>query len=640
MLIEKNIKKINIVFLMPPQEKNGDFRDLRDFILDNQGVKSIITTLNQRGYGSAFINADLLDLTIEQVIEILQYMGEPDLLGISMVENNVEMVVKLLAAMKALNYNTKILAGGFFPTLCYEELMESCPSIDYCIIGEGEKSTLELVNCLAYNIPVTDIPGLVYRDKNHNIVVNSQEELDVYNLKLNYEMNLPYLIERGGSEYIFTSRGCNANCKFCSIKAFYHYIPRKPWREISMKYIVDKVEYLNKQWKQKIIPLWDDNFLSGKRGKERAYEFIEEIKKRKLKVKYFINCRVDDVEEELFSRLKEIGLYQVGLGIENIREDVLKFYGKGTTPLKIKKSLEILDRLGIQTYMSMIIFNPFSTLNSVDDNLKFFWERFDREVGSTYKNQLQPTVTVLGLNRGARILNDPNVKEISYKTGFHYVYDMQDKKVNLLKMLMINLSVEWWHIYIVLIRLDNFVFNPFYEYYEKMEDEEVVREYNEIWRNLAFCHLSTYQKILVRLKENNYELQEILEQYCSEINRLIIQTNDLVSRYNLERLYPKIQYYTFEKDDKNVLYDITKSEFREIKPIHKDILERYNYMEEEYIKKALEKSYCLQELDEAFEFLDKLIQAGCMKYKKDVLETNNTRLFLRKCKMIIKSQGF
>lgn len=631
-------KKFKIVFLMPPQEKNGDFRDLRDFILDNQGVKSIITTLNEGGYEADFINADLLDLTMEQVIQILQNMEQPDLLGISMVENNVEMVLKLLDAFQSLNYHTKIVLGGFFPTLCYEELMESSPMIDYCMIGEGEKSTLDLVNCLVDNTPLANVPGLVYRDEENHLVVNPQKELDVYHLKLNYDMNLPYLIERGGSEYIFTSRGCNGNCKFCSIKAFYQYIPRKPWREICIQHVVDKIEYLNTHWKQRIIPLWDDNFLSGKRGKERAYELIEEVKKRKINAKFFINCRVDDVDEELFRGLKEIGLYQVGLGIENIRDDVLKFYGKGTNSQRIRKALDILDRLGLETYMSLIIFNPFTTLETVEDNLKFFWERFDKESASTYKNHLQPTVTVLGLTRGARILNDPSVKEISYKTGFHYNYDMQDKKAGLLKMLMLNLALEWWHIYIILIQLDNYVFNPFYDYYKKMEDADAIREYDEIWRNLAFCHLSTYQKIIDKFKADDYQLDEILESFSLELNQLIEKTNNLINRYKLDQVFPKIQYYTFEKENRLMLFDITKSEFHEILPVHKDILERYNYMKEGDIKRELQECYSLSELNEGFQFLDKLISDGSLVCKKDVLKTNNTKLFLRRCKMILKSQ--
>lgn len=638
MEIERS-KKFRTVFLMPPQEKKGDFRDIREFILDNQGVKSIMTTIELAGYESEFINADLLDLTIEQVISILEYMGEPDLLGISMVENNVEVVIKILNELEARNYKTKVVAGGFFPTLCFEELMESCSYIDYCTIGEGEKTTEELIKCLDQNLPIENVAGLVYRDENNQIVVNPQEELDVSNLPLNYDVNLPYLIERGGSEYIFTSRGCNGNCKFCSIKAFYNYIPKRPWREICIKNVVDKVEYLNKHWKQRIIPLWDDNFLSGKRGKERAYEFIEEVKRRGIKAKYFINCRVDDVDEELFRGLKEIGLYQVGLGIENICEDVLKFYGKGTTSKRIKNALDILDRLGMETYISLIIFNPFSNMETVGENLKFFWERFEHEKGNSFKNQLQPTVTVLALTRGARIINDPKVQEVSFRNGFHYDYDMQDKKTEKLKILMLNVALEWWHIFVVLMRLENYAFNPFFEYYKKIEDEEIIEEYNEIWKNLAFCHMDTYQKIWDKFNQDDYELEDILQHYSEEINRLIVQTKDFVDRNRLLECLPKIQYYIFKQDGQYILFDITKSEFREINPVHKAILEKYNYMDKDSIKEELKDSYSEKELEDGFMFLEELIQDGCMKYPVSVLKTNNTRVFMRKCNMILKAHG-
>lgn len=634
----KSKKNFKIVFMMPPQEKQGDFRDLRDFILDNQGVKSLMHSLEAANYKSQFINSDLLDLSMEQLVSILEYMGEPDLLGISMVENNVEMVVKFLDVLKERNYKTKIVAGGFFPSLCYEELMENCPYLDYCITGEGEKAIVELVQCLEGKKTVTHIPGLVYRDERNQIIANSQIELNVSQMTMNYNTNMPYLIERGGAEYIFTSRGCNGNCKFCSIKAFYQYIPKRPWREICISNIVDRVEDLNKNWHQQIIPLWDDNFLSGKRGKERAYEFISEIKKRNINAKYFINCRVDDVDEELFSELKAIGLYQVGLGIENVSQEVLKFYGKGTNTDRVKRALDILDRLGLETYTSYIIYNPFSTMEQVEINLDFIQKRAEVEKGSTFKNMLQPSVTVLALTRGARILNDEKVKEVSFKKGYHYEYEMQDKKVEKLKKLMLYLSAQWWRVYIALINLDNFVFRPYFSYFKKMEDKEAVDEYQNLWKSLATVHLDTYRKLMEKIKKDDEDMDDILELYINEVNRITMRTKNLIERYNLDSVFPKIQYFTFEKEGQIILFDITKSEFFEIGEIHKVILENYNFRKRDEIRELLKEKYEQEEINRAFQYIDDLIKNGNMECKMVELIENNVRKFIRTCHFIVKGR--
>lgn len=634
----KNYKDFKIIYLMPPQEKNGDFRDLRDFILDNQGLKSIIMSLNQKDYGAQFINADLLNMSLEQVIQILEYMGEADLLGISMVENNVEMVCRLLKILEERNYKTKVVVGGFFPTLCYEELMLKCPTIDYCIIGEGEKTMVDLVTALDNKESVKDISGLVYRE-DEKIIANPQEELDVTTLGFNYDLNLPYLIERGGSEYIFTSRGCNGNCKFCSIKAFYKYIPHNPWRELPIKKVVDKIEYLNKRWKQNIIPMWDDNFLSGKRGKERAYEFIEEIKKRDIHVKFFINCRVDDVDKELFEKLKEIGLYQVGLGIENMSEDVLRFYGKGTNVNKIRNALDILDKLELETCTSFIIFTPFSDLDEVNVNLQYFFERLEKENGSTYKNLLLPTISVLGLTRGARIINDKKVKEISYLKGFHYYYNMQDAKAEKLKRILLYLAQEWWQVYIVLIQLDNYVFHPYYLYYEKMENPEIISEYNELWKRLAYCHLNTYKKIINRIANDEDDMQDIFEYHGNEVNDLILSTKKFIEKNHFEDVFQKIQYFIFTKEDKYILFDITKSEFVEISQLQKEIIERYNYLNLGEIERELSNNYDTAEIEEEFNVIQKKIQEGSMLYPKEELKVNDIKKLIRKYRIIIKSKG-
>ncbi len=630
--------EFSITFLTPPKDKKGDIRDLRDDILDNYGLNSIIATLNDNGYDVDYFNADLLNLSCEQVVKILLYKEKPSLLGISVLENNIEITCKLIHELAKNDYTPKIVVGGFFPTLNYEEIMQECPEIDFCILGEGEISMLELVKSLENNNPIHDISGLVYREDN-DIKVVPQQEINLNELPAAAKTHMPYLFERGGSAYVVTSRGCYSNCTFCSIKAFYNYIKDKAWRQIEIKKIVDEIELLATKWDHRIIPIWDDNIISGKSGKTRAYEFIDEIKKRNLHVKFFINCRVDDVDKDLFIKLKEIGLARVGLGIENLVPEHLKFYGKGINVDKIKNAVNILDELEIKSYLTFILFNPFTKFDDIRVNLDFFLNRLEKESGSSFGNLLLPSVSILGLSVGSSILSHPVIKEIAVKKGFHYDYNIIDKEVELFKRLVFYMSTQWWPVYITLVHLEYYIFNPFYEPLAKSVPAETISEYNSIWHDLAKLHLLSYKNILDNLSDNNLNCESILSGFITELNQLIQRLKSFISDNKFDNSFMKIQHYTFKKDNDWVLFDITKSEFFIITELDNKVIQKYNLLDEKQIINSLLNEYDNSSITASLEKIRTLISNGNLVYSNYQLTEISENQFKRTAQIILKSKN-
>ena len=126
----------------------------------------------------------------------------------------------------------KIVVGGIHPTIFANEILRNCSSIDYIVLGEGEKSILSLVEFLEGKIEKFPSNGFAFRLSN-KICIYPQtqyiEDLDsvpfpAYELTVfdNYKGDLskwhnPKNLKFDMTVPIITSRSCPYGCNFCSL---------------------------------------------------------------------------------------------------------------------------------------------------------------------------------------------------------------------------------------------------------------------------------------------------------------------------------------------------------------------------------------------------------------------------------------
>ncbi len=139
--------------------------------------------------------------------------------------------------------------------------------------------------------------------------------------------------------------------------------------------MVDELEMLIKEYQVENVVFCDGNFTISR---ERAARIAEEIIRRKLKIRYAIESRVTEVEEDLFKLLKESGLKRVLLGIESGSQTMLDRFNKGTTVEENIKALEILSKLDIYVSPGFIMLDDRTTLEELQENISFV--RLAREI--------------------------------------------------------------------------------------------------------------------------------------------------------------------------------------------------------------------------------------------------------------------
>lgn len=330
----------------------------------------ISSLLKKHGFEVKIIDANSNNLSLHEIIKLIQ-SEPPILLGVHLVYQWEE-TLKILEMLEIIKINcaTHISLYGYYPTFAYKEIINNNIYVDTIVIGEPEHTFLELAKILINNRPYKEmlsIKGLSFA-KCQEVVKNEDREL-IVDLD-----NLPFP-ERTGSrndfpEYILGSRGCYNHCNFCYLHSFYG--QGSSWRGRSVENIAKEIEELTKEGYDYFY-FADANFFERnlEEKKKRGLKLASLLKALDKNIKFGLECRADDVEREVFQKLKEVGLREVFLGLENGCQKVLRRFKKNINITQNEEAVRTIQDLGINLFLGFIIFDPETTIDDLRENLSF-----------------------------------------------------------------------------------------------------------------------------------------------------------------------------------------------------------------------------------------------------------------------------
>jgi radical SAM superfamily enzyme YgiQ (UPF0313 family) len=269
-----------------------------------------------------------------------------------------------------------IIIGGPHVTIYPREVL-SHTCFDIGVIGEGERTLLEIVSAYAANTgdltsALSKIKGIVFRNREETCVTGPREFIadidnlpfpayDLLPLPRYYGCNLavPYMT-------MMTSRGCPYTCSFCS---------KTPWGQSlrchSARRVVDEIEYLVKELGIKAIDFFDDTFTANK---ERIREIASLIRERELHFEFGITTRVNTVDQQLLRDLKSIGCKTAAFGVESGDPDILKKINKNITIEQIKNAFRWTEETGINSVGFLMVGNPGETEGAIKNTIRLLKE--------------------------------------------------------------------------------------------------------------------------------------------------------------------------------------------------------------------------------------------------------------------------
>ncbi len=385
---------------------------------DNLGVGYLASVLLQRGY-----DVRLLDFRLGRD-EIARHVVsmEPLLIGFSIIfQYHVHEFGALIRHLRERGVRCHFCAGGHYPSLRFVELMELIKELDSVVLFEGEHTFGELVEALDHGRDWRSIRGLAYRGA-EGPVANPLRPLERDLDRFPPPLRMPPREYIPGKRYatILAGRGCLYNCSFCSIRTFYSQPPGPLKRLRRPEMVAQEMELLFEQRGCSVFMFQDDDFPAGSpRDRWWITRFCEELETRALagRILWKINCRPDEVDDAVLCRMREVGLFLVYLGIESGTDEGLRMMNKRMTVQACLQAVDRLKRLRIEYDFGFMLFDPHSTLDSVDANLDFL-ERLcaDGSSSITYCKMLPYAGTRIEaeLRATGRLRGDPASRDYSF----------------------------------------------------------------------------------------------------------------------------------------------------------------------------------------------------------------------------------
>jgi len=274
----------------------------------------------------------------------------------------------------------------------YEMFLEQ--GADFILLGEGERTLLEIVNeCRKENPCFFNIPGLAFIQNNAIITTvkrSVMRELDTLPFPawdlIDMDTYRERWIRNAGyfSLNMATTRGCPFKCNWCA-KPIYgnRYNSRSPGN------VVAELKMLKSRFNPDHIWFCDDIF-----GLKPGWinEFADIIEKEKVRFKFKMQGRVDLLlQENNITNLQRAGCDNIWMGAESGSQKILDAMDKGTTVQQIYQATRLLQLHHIKPSFFIQFGYPGETKDDIDKTIGMIRDLLPHEIGISVSYPLPGT---------------------------------------------------------------------------------------------------------------------------------------------------------------------------------------------------------------------------------------------------------
>ncbi|MDO8956226.1 MAG: radical SAM protein [Deltaproteobacteria bacterium] len=292
---------------------------------------------------------------------------DPQVVGITSFSINLAMASRMLQMVKRLCPGAVTVWGGPHVSFADEDILRHHTWVDVIVRGEGEETLVELMEKVRESRRFDNILGISWRETDGSIHRNPsrpfREDLDQLPRPAWHLLKLSQYRAFGDGASVLTSRGCPHRCVFC--------VGRKmigaKGRFRSPASVVDEMEALVNQGFRRIRV--EDDLFTFRR--ERTLAICQELDDSGLAVKWRAYARVDSVDPELLSRMRQAGCERILFGAESGSPEILQHIRKGITPEQTRRAVEMARDAGIGVLASFVLGLPGETPQTLRQTLKF-----------------------------------------------------------------------------------------------------------------------------------------------------------------------------------------------------------------------------------------------------------------------------
>ncbi|PTD94754.1 hypothetical protein C9439_00825 [archaeon SCG-AAA382B04] len=296
---------------------------------------------------------------------------KPLVIGISANTGSYLNGLKIVKKIKDIDKDIITVMGGTHPTIMTKEVLEE-DGIDFLVLGEGEKTTLDLMDSIKNNKSIDEVNGIAYREKEKNenkIKINESSEYikDLDKLPFPDRTLFPLSFYEYPASILMSRGGCSYGCDFCAVNNIWE--GERRFR--SPNDVAEEVKHLIRTLKTREIGFVDDIFTLNK---EYTRNLLKSLDRIKTPFKWTCATRVDLVDKPLLQKMHKSGCSGIEFGVETGSQRVLDSINKDITVNRVKEVVKIANEIGFNTLCSFMFPLPEDDRESIRETVGFMKE--------------------------------------------------------------------------------------------------------------------------------------------------------------------------------------------------------------------------------------------------------------------------
>lgn len=341
---------------------------------------------------------DHLDRIAGEIFE-----AKADVVGFSCYIWNLKEIVAVIRQLRPVCPKVRFVIGGPEVSFEAEEFLREHPEVDALVIGEGEKTFLELLKTWEEGQDPSHISGIAWK-RGEKILVNPSP---VKPLSLN-DLPFPYAEDEdftGRLVYVETTRGCPFNCQYCLSSTFQgvRFLEPERFRKMFRQLLKNGA---------RTIKFVDRTFNANKRHAMEILDIVQEESQLHTDAQGIrVHCEMagDLFDEEWLEYFKNypLGLVQLEIGVQSTYLPTLKVVARPQKFEEWKKYVLEMRGYGIPLHLDLIAGLP-------EEN----WLNFRTSFNDVY--EVKPDMLQLGF---LKVLKGSGLRLQSNRYGLLFIPD-------------------------------------------------------------------------------------------------------------------------------------------------------------------------------------------------------------------------
>lgn len=290
----------------------------------------------------------------------------PTVVGISAKSQNFKSALAVAKLAKAIDDRITVVVGGPHPSMVGAEALAH-PEIDIGVVGEGERTIVELLEAISAGGPLDGIRGILYRSDGRILRTPPRELIEnldslgfphqgAPDLLKDYDL---YPIEAFAN--VFATRGCPHQCFFCGSREIW----TRKVRFRSPEHVAAEIRRLQ-ELGLKRVHFDDDTF-----GVNKSYinDLCGALMRDCPGLRWSCEIHVNLIDEPTIALMKAAGCCWIQLGVESGNNSILSQIRKGFTIDQALNACRIIKEQDIGLEVFFIVGFPQDTEETLSDTV-------------------------------------------------------------------------------------------------------------------------------------------------------------------------------------------------------------------------------------------------------------------------------